>query len=146
MLGRGTSLHLQEILQNINTSYLNLPPLSFSFITLSPYYWNRLNKYHFSTYIHVYTVFVPYSSSHTFSPPSASFQWYQPPQQDLLCPLVLQFCKRKEKWNFCLFKIATLGVSLWHFHICMYYSPNWFISSIFLLSTLVPFLCCFQQV
>jgi hypothetical protein len=29
---------------------------------------------------------------------------------------------------------------LWHFRVYMYYNLNWFISSIFLLSTLVPFL------
>jgi hypothetical protein len=33
---------------------------------------------------------------------------------------VLQFCKRKKKWHFCLLKIATQGISLWHFHVCMY--------------------------
>jgi hypothetical protein len=47
---------------------------------------------------------------------------------------------KERKWHFCLFKIATQGVSLGHFHVYMYYSPIWFISSIFLLSTLVPFL------
>jgi hypothetical protein len=26
-----------------------------------------------------------------------------------------------------LFKIATQEVSLWHFHVYMYYNPNWFI-------------------
>jgi hypothetical protein len=31
------------------------------------------------------------------------------------------------------------GVFLWHFHIYAYYNLNWFISSIFLLSTLVSF-------
>jgi hypothetical protein len=39
-----------------------------------------------------------------------------------------------------LFKIATQSVSLWHFHVCMYYSPICFISSLFLLSTLVTVL------
>jgi hypothetical protein len=24
-----------------------------------------------------------------------------------------------------LFKIATQGVSLWHFHVCMYFNPKW---------------------
>jgi hypothetical protein len=38
-----------------------------------------------------------------------------------------------------LFKIATHGVSLWCFHVCMCHSPIWFISAIFLY-TLVPFL------
>jgi hypothetical protein len=45
-----------------------------------------------------------------------------------------------KKRCFCLFKIATPGVSLWYFHVYMYYNLNWFISSIFLLSTLVLFL------
>jgi hypothetical protein len=30
-----------------------------------------------------------------------------------------------------LFKITIQGVSLWHFHMCMYYSLIWFIISIF---------------
>jgi hypothetical protein len=45
-----------------------------------------------------------------------------------------------------LFKIAIQGISLWHFHVYMYYNLNWFIPSIFLLSILVPFLWWFQQV
>jgi hypothetical protein len=45
-----------------------------------------------------------------------------------------------------LFKIVIQGVSLWYFHVYMYYNPNLFISSIFLLSTLVSFLWWFQQV
>jgi hypothetical protein len=55
---------------------------------------------------------------------------------------VLQFCKR----HFCPFKIATQGVSLWHFHLFVYYSLIWFISSIFLLSTLILFLWWFWLV
>jgi hypothetical protein len=47
--------------------------------------------------------------------------------------------RRRKKMTFWLFKIATQEVSLWHFHISMYYSLVWFISSIFLLFTLVPF-------
>jgi hypothetical protein len=45
-----------------------------------------------------------------------------------------------------LFKTALQGVSLWHFHdfyVCVYYNPNWFMTSIFLLSTLVLFLWWF---
>jgi hypothetical protein len=40
--------------------------------------------------------------------------------------------ERKKKWHFCLFKIAIKGVSLWHFHVYLSYSPNWVISSNFL--------------
>jgi hypothetical protein len=69
-----------------------------------------------------------------------------PPRQDLFCLPVLRFCKRKKKWHFCLSKISVQGVSLWHFYVRMYYNLNWFISSIFLLSTLAPFLWWFQQV
>jgi hypothetical protein len=62
---------------------------------------------------------------------------------DRACSFLLfsDFAKeRKKKWHFCLFKIATQGVSLWYFHVYMYYNLIWFISSIFLLSTLVLFL------
>jgi hypothetical protein len=38
---------------------------------------------------------------------------------------------RRKKWYFCLFKTPTQGVSLWHFHVYMYYSLIWLISSIF---------------
>jgi hypothetical protein len=38
-----------------------------------------------------------------------------------------------------LFKIATQGVSMWHFHVYPYYSLIWFISSVLFLSIVVPF-------
>jgi hypothetical protein len=44
-----------------------------------------------------------------------------------------------------LCKLSIQRVSSWHFHVYTYYNPNWFIPSIFLLSTLVPFLRWFQQ-
>jgi hypothetical protein len=47
--------------------------------------------------------------------------------------------KRRKTWHFLLFKRATWGVTLWHFHIYVYCSLIWFMSSIFLLFTLVPF-------
>jgi hypothetical protein len=43
---------------------------------------------------------------------------------------------------FSLFKVAIQG----YFHVHMYYNPNWFIPSIFLLSALVLFLRWFQQI
>jgi hypothetical protein len=43
----------------------------------------------------------------------------------------------EKKSHFCLFKIAIPGD---YYDISMYYKSNWFIPSIFLLSTLVPFL------
>jgi hypothetical protein len=45
-----------------------------------------------------------------------------------------------------LFKVATQGISLWQFHVNMYYSQIWFISSIFVLFTLLNFLWWFQPV
>jgi hypothetical protein len=47
---------------------------------------------------------------------------------------------KENNWHFCLFKIATQGVSSWHFHVELYYNTNWFISSIFILNTFRPFL------
>jgi hypothetical protein len=93
----------------------------------------------------MYTVFALYSPSHAFSHFLSSSCWYQCPQTGPVL-LVLQFWKRKSKWHFCLFKIATQGASLWHFHVYMYYNPNWFISSVFLLSTLVLFFWWFLLV
>jgi hypothetical protein len=61
--------------------------------------------------------------------------------------LFSNFAKEKKKKSyFCLLKIALEGVSLWPFHVYMNYSPILFISSIFLLSTVVPFLWLFQPV
>jgi hypothetical protein len=43
-----------------------------------------------------------------------------------------------------LFKVVMQDVSLWHFHVHMHQNPNCFIPSVFLLSTLFPFLWWFQ--
>jgi hypothetical protein len=69
-----------------------------------------------------------------------------PPSPGRTWPSLLfsNFVKEK-KWHFCLFNIATQGVFLWHFHVDMYYNLYWFTFSIFLLSTLVHYLWCFQQ-
>jgi hypothetical protein len=75
-----------------------------------------------------------------------TFHWYQHPQTGPVSTSCSQTLQKKKKRHFCLFNIATQGVSLWHFHIYMYYNLNWFIPSIFLLSTLVLFLWWLQQV
>jgi hypothetical protein len=67
---------------------------------------------------------------------------YQPPERTYFTFLSSIF----EKRYFCLLKISIQGFSVWHFHVYMYCTPNWFICSIFLLSTLVHFLWWFQQV
>jgi hypothetical protein len=50
---------------------------------------------------------------HLFSPPTGTIPL---PRKDLFSPL-LWFCKRKKMTVF-----AMQGVSLWHFHVCMYYA------------------------
>jgi hypothetical protein len=111
------------------TSYSNLPPPP-SPLSSPPHSWNSFNRCCFSIYIDVYTLYSP----SIISPPPLS-HWYQPPHtqsasQDLFCLHVFWFYKRK-RWHFCLFKISPQEVSLWHFHVYMYYSPNWFITSTF---------------
>jgi hypothetical protein len=92
----------------------------------------------FSNSISMYTLLVLYSPSYTFShifphPTSSNYlgqyMFYLP---------VPWFCKIL-KMTF-LFIYNSCIVSFWHFHIYMYYNLCWFISSIFHLSTLVPFM------
>jgi hypothetical protein len=95
----------------------------------------------------VYTVYALYSPSHTLSPSPHPSHWYQP---GLSCSSLLfsDFTKEKKNYHICLFKIATQGVSflvvpayihnIYYIHIyIIYYKMNGFISSIFLLSTLI---------
>jgi hypothetical protein len=98
-------------------------PLHHSLLSLSPHSWNSFRRFHFSIYMDVYTIFPPYSHSHAFSPHYPNSHWYQPSRQDLFCPPVLWFCKRKKR-HFCLFKISTQGFPLWHFHVYMHYNPG----------------------
>jgi hypothetical protein len=70
-----------------------------------PHSWNSLNKSHFSTCIHVYTVFHHINSSIP-SPTSSPSHWYQPPDRIYSTLLFSDFVK-KNKWRyFCVFKIA----------------------------------------
>jgi hypothetical protein len=110
-----------------NVSSLNSPPPPFSTILLysPPLFLNghQVSFFHLHTCVHsICTIF---TLLHPF--PTSS-----------LLPLV-PTPQTGKKWHFCLFKIATQGVSLWHFHVYMNYNPNWLNSSIVLLSILVPF-------
>jgi hypothetical protein len=130
-----TFWHLQKFLQYINCihsiyhSHLS-PPSPIPGII-----WTGIIFFHLHACLHsICTIF-------TLPPPSSPSSPLPlvPNSQNLFHPPALQCCKRK-KWHFCLFQIATQGVSLWHFHVYMYYNPNWFISPIFLLSTSDPLL------
>jgi hypothetical protein len=91
--------------------------------------------------MHEYVIFPPYSSSFTlslyFSPPPL----VPTPRLHLFYLRGLHFGKQ---WF--LFKIALQGDSLWHFCVCTYYNASCFMSSIFVLSTLIPFLWWYHQV
>jgi hypothetical protein len=109
LCGWDTLWHLQEFLQCIKYIMLKFTILLY---LPSPHSLNSFNRYHFSTYIYVDTVFAPYLPS----------PWYHFPKQDLFQVNIIWLCKKKQKMTVCLFKIATEGVSLWHFHIYVQYS------------------------
>jgi hypothetical protein len=98
----------------------------------------------------MYTFFTPYPSSYPLSPSPPTSQWCQPFPLGKMYPTLLfsNFVEEKREkrkcktWHFSLFeiKVATQGVALWYFYVYMHFKPNWFISSNFLHSTLVPFL------
>jgi hypothetical protein len=133
------------------TIYHSWWPLHHSLSSPLPHSWNSFKRSQFSIFIDEYIIFLPYSPSYTLPlyppPPTCT----KPPGKDLFYLSVLHFFS-----HFCLFEIAIQGVSLWHFHIyicvyiyiyiCIYHNPKWFIPSIFLLSTLIPFLWWFQRV
>jgi hypothetical protein len=125
-----------------NISYLNSPPPSFSFILPSPHSGSSLNRYHFPfTYMctqYLHYIHSPAPFLHIL-PSSTGTNPCRGPVPDSY-----DFCKRKMKY-FCLFMVAIQGVSLWNFYVYMYCNPNWVISSIFLLSTLVPLLGGFNR-
>jgi hypothetical protein len=99
---------------------------------------------HFLHRIHSPIQFLPPSHPLTGAKP--------PPEQDLFLTPVLWFGKgekiKRKTCHFWLFeiKVATQGVSLWYFHVYMYCTPNWLMSSNYLHSTFVPFLWWFQLV
>jgi hypothetical protein len=73
-------------------------------------------RFHFSIYMYVYMVFALHSPSQTLSspPPHTHTLVRTPTGRTCSALLFSNFVKRK-KWHFCLFKVATQGVSLQHF-------------------------------
>jgi hypothetical protein len=125
---------------------MNSPPLLFSFISSSPNSWSSFNRYHCCIYIHVYTLFAPYSPSYPLSPSPLPSHWCQPFPVGKTC-FSLQFSDcveekgeeiKQKTWHFSWseIKVTTQGFCIF---VRMYYNPNWIISSKFLHSTLVPF-------
>jgi hypothetical protein len=134
VLSKGTSWHLWMFIQYI---ILELIPSTICLYPLFPFplSWKSFNKYHFSIYFCMNTVFAPYSHSYILfsTPPSI-------PSSERTCSALLFSDFSKQEWHLCLLMLATKGISLCHFHECMYYNLVWFISLIFLLYTLVLFL------
>jgi hypothetical protein len=108
--GWGYTVAVTNVLTIYQMYHTWIHPLHHSYLSLHP--WNSFNRYHFSIYIHVYTVFVPYSPSYTLSLPPPHSYWSQPSWAGPVpssCSLI--FWMRK-KWHFYLFKIATQAVSI----------------------------------
>jgi hypothetical protein len=89
--GWGYTIAFTNVFTISNIPYLNSP---LHHTTLSSHSWNSFNRYHFSIYIHIYTVFVQYSLSRALFPLTSSSNWYQ-----LFQAGPVLFCKLK-KWYF----------------------------------------------
>jgi hypothetical protein len=97
-----------------NISYLNSPP-HYSPLSPSPPIPGIVSTgIIFSIYIREFTVLALFSPSHTLSSPLPFFHWYHTyPQAGPVLPSCSPiFVNEKRKMTFCLFKIATQGVSL----------------------------------
>jgi hypothetical protein len=105
-------------------------------LTPIPVRFQQVSFFQLHTYVHSICTICTLPSPF---PTSSPLHGTNTPRQDLFCPPVLWFCLKK-KDIFFLFKIATQEVYLWHFCIYLYYTLNWFMSSLFLHSMLVPFL------
>jgi hypothetical protein len=115
-----------------NISQLNCLPLHHFPLSFLPLPWNSFSRSQFSIFIHVYTMLAPYHAPIPFP----NLLPLIPNPADWTCSGLLFSDFVKKKMTF-LFKIATQGASLRHFYVYMHCNPSWFISSIFLLSTLV---------
>jgi hypothetical protein len=124
--GWGTLCHLHKLLHFIKCIMQEFTPSTFSLPPLIPGVVSKGIIFAFTCIFTFYCIF-------TFLPP---FPNTSPlplvltllSGQDLFCPLVLWFFRRKDKnkktWHFCFLeiKVATCGVSFWYFHVCMHYN------------------------
>jgi hypothetical protein len=122
-------------------------PLHFSPLSPLPHSWSSFSRSQFS-HLHtcVHSICTVFTLLHSFPTSSPSTGINPPPSAQSTCPSCSLIVYKKQKWCFCFLKIAIQRVFLWHFHVFMYYNPNWLISCIFLLSVLLPLLCWFQYV
>jgi hypothetical protein len=114
---------------------LRVPYLSLTY--LQHHYWSSFNKSHFFIFIYEYIVFPPYSPSYTLSlylppPPRTN------PHTGPVLPSCSFFEKKKKDIFVCLRLLYRCFILTFP---CIYIKNlNWFIPSVFLLSTLVLFL------
>jgi hypothetical protein len=139
MLGGGTLWDLWKLLQYINIIILEFIPFTVLLYPLFPPFlewFQRVSFFHLHICIHsictIFTLLHPFPT--TSSPPLVAPSPLGAGPVLPSCSSIL-YKKKEEKCHFSLFKIATQGVSLWHFYVYIYYNLNWFISSIFLHST-----------
>jgi hypothetical protein len=93
--GWGYIVSFINVLIIYQTYFIWIHSLHQSPLLPSPHYWNSFNRYHFSIYIHVYTVFAPCSPFHTFLPLLPLVTGTKLPSKNMFCPSILWFCKRK---------------------------------------------------
>jgi hypothetical protein len=95
VLDGGTLWPLQKFLQYIKYIILEITHSTIFLHLPSPHSWHSFNRYHFSMYIHVNTVFARYSHSHNLSLPPP-LPLYQPPGRTCSAFLFSEFVKEKK--------------------------------------------------
>jgi hypothetical protein len=98
-------------------------PASIIFLYLPPPILRIVNRSHFSISYMSYDISTVFSLLHctislfSYLSLALSLSLYQPPERICLTFLSSIF----EKRHFCLFRVSLQEVSLWHFHVYMYY-------------------------